>query len=63
MARKYEIITLLGAGWEGEIYLNREFAIDAEQLKDIALHRMLTQQVSVPNRPDDLSYNIYRQNF
>lgn len=31
LARKYEIITLLGAGWEGEVYLIRELTTGIER--------------------------------
>ena len=31
LARKFEVITLLGAGWEGEVYLVRELATDIER--------------------------------
>lgn len=31
LARKYEIIDLLGAGWEGEVYLIREIATNIER--------------------------------
>lgn len=30
LARKYEIVDLLGAGWEGEVYLVRELSTDIE---------------------------------
>ena len=31
LARKYEVISLLGAGWEGEVYLIRELATGIER--------------------------------
>jgi len=31
LARKYEVLGLLGAGWEGEVYLIRELATDIER--------------------------------
>lgn len=31
LARKYEVISLLGAGWEGEVYLVRELATGIER--------------------------------
>lgn len=46
-----------------DIIRKGNLATAAEQLKDIALHRMQTQQDSVPHCPDDLSYIIYRQYF
>ena len=35
LARKYEVIDLLGAGWEGEVYLVREIATDIERTAKI----------------------------
>lgn len=35
LARKYEVIELLGAGWEGEVYLVREIATDIERTAKI----------------------------
>jgi len=35
LARKYEVISLLGAGWEGEVYLVREVATGIERTAKI----------------------------
>lgn len=35
LARKYEVISLLGAGWEGEVYLIRELATGIERTAKI----------------------------
>jgi serine/threonine protein kinase len=35
LARKYEVISLLGAGWEGEVYLVREIATGIERTAKI----------------------------
>jgi tRNA A-37 threonylcarbamoyl transferase component Bud32 len=35
LARKYEVVDLLGAGWEGEVYLVREIATDIERTAKI----------------------------
>ena len=35
LARKYEVIDMLGAGWEGEVYLIREIATEIERTAKI----------------------------
>ena len=35
LARKYEVLNLLGAGWEGEVYLIRELATGIERTAKI----------------------------
>ncbi|MDH5369355.1 MAG: serine/threonine protein kinase, partial [Gammaproteobacteria bacterium] len=35
LARKYKVVSLLGAGWEGEVYLIKEIATDIERTAKI----------------------------
>ena len=50
LARKYEVIDLLGAGWEGEVYLIRELATGIER----------TAKIFFPHRnPRDKSTKFY----
>jgi len=50
LARKYEVVRLLGAGWEGEVYLIRELATGIER----------TAKLFFPHRnPNDKSTNFY----
>lgn len=50
LARKYEVIDLLGAGWEGEVYLIREIATGIER----------TAKIFFPHRnPRDKSAQFY----
>jgi len=50
LARKYEVLSLLGAGWEGEVYLIRELATGIER----------TAKLFFPHRnPNDKSVQFY----